>query len=492
MTHDPRLRLLPLLVFLPLALVGPAAAQISTEEYAERRAGLAEAVGDGLVLAMGSAAPPQDYISFHQNSPFRYLTGFGEPETALLMDVRQGAVASELLFVLPRNPAQETWEGYRVGPGGAMGAAGIAGRSLEELEAVLDSLLGARGAGSIHVVGPYNPRSAVRNDVTQRIDALLEEHPGVSVSPVNDRVAGLREIKSEAELGLIRHSVEITVEAHREILGALAPGMNEFEIQALLEYTFRRYGSERPAFASIVGSGPNATILHYNANDRFMDDGDLVVVDIGAAFGGYAADVTRTFPVSGRFSEAQREIYQLVRDAQAAAEEMAGPGTSVPELSRTAAQVLARGLADLGLLTAPDATYEGPGGRAIPQLQLFYMHGLGHGIGLDVHDPWPRVLAPGAAFTIEPGIYVRENLFDEVIPDTPANRRMVEAIRPAFERYVNIGVRIEDDYIVTEGGLEWISRAPREIDEIEAAMAEAWAGPGERRADWVERYRRMR
>jgi Xaa-Pro aminopeptidase len=314
-----------------------------------------------------------------------------------------------------------------------------------------------------------------------------------TVGPVTGMVNQLRQLKSEAELDLLRKATAITVEAHREVMAAVEPGMNEFEIQALVEYTFRRYGSERPAFASIVGSGPNSTILHYNQNDRFMEDGDILLVDIGASYGGYAADITRTMPVNGRFSPEQREIYQLVRDAQAAAEELAGPGVHRDDLSRAAALVLARGLAELGLIEAPDATFEceqrGRMGEC-PQLILYYMHGLGHGIGLDVHDPWPPVLEPGTAFTIEPGVYVRPNLFTEVIPDTRRNRRMMEAIGPAYETYRNIGVRIEDDYLVTEEGLEWISPAPREIDEIEELMARRWAGPAERNEEWVEWFRR--
>jgi Xaa-Pro aminopeptidase len=480
------------LLTLLVVAAAPAAAQISNEEYAERRAALARVLDDALVLGMGSAAPPQDYISFHQNSPFRYLTGFTEPDAALVMVVEGGEVAHEILFVLPRDPAQETWEGYRVGPDGAPGETGIEGRSVEELGMVVDSIVSARGVQELHVVGPYNPRAAIANDVTQRVDALLEEANALSVVGANNQVAQLRGVKSDAELDLLRKTTAITVQAHREAMRAMEPGMNEFEIQALVEYTFRRYGSERPAFASIVGSGPNSTVLHYNQNDRFMEDGDVVVVDIGAAFGGYAADITRTLPVNGRFSEAQRDIYQLVRDAQAAAEEMARPGASVAQMNQVAAMVLAQGLAELGLIEAPDATYETENGQQVPQLRLFYMHGLGHGIGLDVHDPWPNVLEPGVAFTIEPGIYVRPNLFDEVIPDTPRNREMIEAIRPAFERYVNIGVRIEDDYIVTADGVEWISPAPREIDEIEALMAEPWDGPEPRNAEWVEWYRGTR
>ncbi len=484
---------IPLLLAVWLATGTSLAAQITDQEYAERRGALAAVTGEGVILAMGSAAPPQDYIPFHQNSPFRYLTGFTEPDAALLMEVREGEVAWEALFVNPRDPATETWEGYRVGPEGAREATGIQGRSVEELQQALDSLVAAAGARELQVVGAYDPDAAIRNDVTQRVEHLVEGHDNLQVSTApNGHITTLRGVKSEAELELLRKTTAITVEAHREVMRAVQPGMNEFEIQALVEYTFRRYGSERPAFASIVGSGPNSTILHYNQNDRFMEEGDVLLVDIGSGYGGYAADITRTIPVSGTFSEPQREIYQLVRDAQAAAEELAEPGVHFGQIAQAAAEVLARGLAELGLIESPDATYEGEDGQEIPQLRLFYMHGLGHGIGLDVHDPWPPVLEPGVAFTIEPGVYVRRNLFDEVIPDTPRNRALMEAIRPAYERYENIGVRIEDDYIVTEEGLERISPVPREVDEIEALMAEPWDGPAPRNQEWVEWYRLMK
>ena len=466
----------------------PLHAQISTAEHAERRAALATEIGDGILLAMGSAQPPEDYINFYQNSPFRYLTGFVEPNAALVALVASGRITSETLFVNPRDPAQETWEGYRVGPDGVDAVAGMPGRSVEDLPAVMDSLL-ANGWSAVYVAGTYTPSTDVANDVTQRVNALLAESGGAEIRTLDNELEVLRGVKSADEIELLRRAIDITSQAQRELAGLVGPGVNEFEGQAIIEHTFRRYGSERPAFATIVGSGPNSTVLHYNANDRFMEDGDVVVADIGASYGGYAADVTRTLPVNGRFTDAQREIYQLVRDAQTAAEEIARPGASVFDMSREAATVLAVGLAELGLIESPGATFDAGGGQEYPQYFLYYMHALSHGIGLDVHDPWPQVMEPGVAFTIEPGIYVRPNLFSEVVPDTPRNRQMRDALLPAFERYVGIGVRIEDDYLITETGLERLSLAPREIDEIEALMAEPWSGPDARRPEWVEWYR---
>ena len=465
---------------------------ISIREFAERRARLAGEVGDGWILAVGGVTAPQPFIPFHQDPVFRYLTGFTQPEAALLMRAQGGEVLDEVLFVQPRDPAAETWDGYRMGPEASAERTGIQGRSVEELGAVLDSLAAAGELTRLHVAASYNPDAGVANDVTQRIQGLLAQHEGVEVQVVTPAVNQMRQVKSEAEVELIRRSVEITSEAHREAARALRPGMNEFEIQALIEFTFRRYGAERPAFSSIVGSGPNSTILHYETNDDFMEDGEVLLVDVGAAYGGYAADITRTYPVNGRFSEAQREIYQLVLDALLAAEEVAGPGVSMGQLSQVGMVVLAEGLAELGLIEAPDAVYEDEFGRQVPQLRLFYMHGLGHGIGLHVHDPTPPVLEPGVVFTIEPGIYVRENLFTEVVPDTPRNRAMMEAIGPAFERYVNIGVRIEDNYLVTAQGLERLSTAPREVDEVEELMASGEPTPGPRRGEWVDRFREMR
>jgi Xaa-Pro aminopeptidase len=272
----------------------------------------------------------------------------------------------------------------------------------------------------------------------------------------------------------------------------IEPGMNEFEVQALIEYTFRRNGADRPSFSTIVGSGPNSTTLHYNADDRFIEANDVIVMDIGASYRGYAADVTRTVPSSGTFSPAQREIYLAVRAAQKAGEEAAKVNGPAGALSAAANASLDSSLTRLGLIEGVGATYD-CGERQCTQRSLYYMHGLGHGIGLDVHDPGAATggnapLVPGSAFTIEPGIYVRGNLLD-IIPNTPKNQAMIAKIRPAVQKYANIGVRIEDDYIVTPSSVEWISRAPRELNEVEAIMKEKWNGPSPRDPATVEAYR---
>jgi Xaa-Pro aminopeptidase len=306
----------------------------------------------------------------------------------------------------------------------------------------------------------------------------------------------LRGTKSAAELELLRKAIAISMDAHREAMKAVEPGMNEFEIQALVEYTFRRNGAERPAYSSIVGSGPNSTTLHYNKDDRFVQSGEVIVMDVAAQYGGYAADITRSFPVSGTFTPDQKALYQVVRDAQSAAERNAKPGTRASVMSDSARVVIANGLAKLGLIESPDATYDcgtAQQARQCPQYTLYYMHGLGHGIGLEVHDPdqfyFTGIIAQGSAFTIEPGIYVRGNLLD-IIPKSPRNAQLVAKIAPAVKKFADVGVRIEDDYLVTDQGLEWVSCGlPREAEEVEALMQGAYSGPPARDSEKVEWYK---
>jgi len=468
-------------------------AQVPSAEYATRRAELAERIQNGILLAFGSPEPEEDFLSFNQNSQFRYLTGFNEPAAALVMLVRNGKITSTpILFVEPSDPAREVWTGHRLGVQGVRTALALDGRNVATLPGVIDSLIALDNALSLRVVGGYDPRDEKTTPDEQALAAFLKNHPGTNVQSANADVETLRRVKTAAELDLIRRAVNITVVAQRDAMRLIEPGMNEFEVQALIEYDFRRNGADRPSFSTIVGSGPNSTTLHYNANDRFIEANDVIVMDIGASYRGYAADVTRTVPASGTFSAAQRDIYSAVRAAQAAAEAAAKVNVPGRALTDAANASLDASLAKLGLIEAPGATYDCGSGSPCTQRSLYYMHGLGHGIGLDVHDPGAAAgtlpLVPGTAFTIEPGIYVRSNLLS-IIPDTPQNRAMIAKIRPAVQKYANIGVRIEDDYIVTPTAVEWISRAPREINEVEAMMKEKWTGPSPRDPATVEAYR---
>ena len=408
---------------------------------------------------------------YRQDSDFYYLTGFKEPDAALIVVKQGGQVVSSTMFVQPRLPSREVWTGSRLGVEGISKLTGMRGRSVEDLPKVLDSLASVGVAmsvvGDLGEGGGGNGAAALLAAHTpdrQIFERLRATHAGLKVTPFNEAMA------------------------------AVEPGMNEFEIQALIEYTFRRNGADRPSFSTIVGSGPNSTTLHYNVDDRFIEPGDVIVMDIGASYKGYAADVTRTVPASGKFSPQQRAVYEIVRAAQASAERQAKLGASSRLMTDSSSAVLAAGLAKLGLIESPTATYDCEAGstRQCPQYRMYYMHGLGHGIGLEVHDPEQYYvtsrIAPGSAFTIEPGIYVRASVLEEM-PDSPRNREIAAKLRSAVNTYRNIGVRIEDDYIATESGVEWISRAPREIDEIEAAMRGGYAGPRKRDPSLVEKYR---
>ncbi|HUR91233.1 MAG TPA: aminopeptidase P N-terminal domain-containing protein [Gemmatimonadaceae bacterium] len=448
----------------------PAQAQITETEYAQRRSAFAARMRDGFLVLPGAPEPARDYMDFGQDPNFFYLTGIDEPGAALVL-MKQGSAVSSTLFVQPRDPAREVWSGYRMGSAGATARTGLPARPAADLAAFVDSLAGVHST-------VYMARD--QRDLAARLRTLK---PTLTVVGIAEIVNRMRGSKSPAELDLIRKAIAITVDAQVLAMRSILPGMNEFEIEALIEYTFRRNGADRPSFASIVGSGPNSTTLHYNRNDRFMQAGELVVMDVGASYRGYAADVTRTIPVTGAFTPDQRSIYQLVRNAQAAGERAAQRGASSTAMTAAVDSVIKQGLATLGLIESPDAVYDCGDERvaACPQYRMYYMHGLGHAIGLEVHDPGTSgiqlgTLAPGDAFSIEPGIYVRANLLD-IIPAAPRNHAMKARIAAAVRRYANIGVRIEDDYIITAAGVEWVSRAPREISEIEATMRQRTRAP---------------
>jgi Xaa-Pro aminopeptidase len=479
-------------LLLLLVAASPATAQVTLAEYEQRRAALASQLPEGVFVARGGEEPVEDYRSFFQSPGFFYLTGYREPGAALLMH-KQGTAVQWFLFVQERNPSVEVWSGRRYGPERAGRATGLSALPASRFRPTLDSLL--RTTSRLTALVDL----AEGGDTLNRDDRFLEElrrdFPNLEIAGANAIVDRMRGTKSAAELDLITRAAYISALAHREAARAIRPGASEFEVQAALEATFRRHGADRPAYASIVGSGPNSTVLHYNRNDRFMESGELLLIDAAASYGGYAADITRTFPVSGRFSPEQRAIYEVVRAAQARVERLLRPGTPFRALNDTARAVLAEGLARIGLIDSASATYECSTGRQrqCSQLSLFYMHGLGHGIGLVVHDPEqayypPGTIGPGSAFTIEPGLYVRDNLLD-IVPDTPANASFRARLARLLPRYANIGVRIEDDYIVTDEGVRWISCAvPREPDEVEALVRgdNATSSASERLADWYK------
>jgi Xaa-Pro aminopeptidase len=463
---------------LPLAAqtLGPAA-------YAARRDSLAARLGDGVVVAFGAPAPT-GVARQAQLPAFRWLTGFLEPDAALVLVLRHGR-AGGTIFTQPRDPRRALYDGFPPDSAAVSRATGLGARSIAARGPLLDSL--AATGQTFFTLRDYAGNDYAESDSLTRgaafMHAFAARHPGLELRDAHPTTDSLRARKSPAELALLRRAIEVTVAAQGAAMRTVRPGRWEYEIDALFASAFRRTGGDGPAFGSIIGSGPNSTQYHYEANSRRMRAGEVVVMDMGAAWGGYAADVTRTVPVSGRFTAEQRTIYQIVRDAQRAAERVAGPGAPYQAWRDSARAVVARGVARLGLTEGPDATFDPPWGeqcRAEPvrctQAFLYMAHGLGHGIGLEVHDPphpWKDSgrFAPGDVFTIEPGVYVSTRLLD-ILPDTPKNRAMIARVRPAVARYDNIGIRIEDDYAITPTGLEWLSRAPREVGEIESAMAQ--------------------
>ncbi len=468
-------------LLLPLVLPAGALAQgqgIQRAEYAARRDSLMAHIDSGAVIAFG--AP--DAVGIHrwiQLPGFRYLTGFLEPNAALIL-VKRGSSSTGTLYTASRDPRRALYDGFPPDSATVAQQTGLGVRSLPAFRPAVDSLV-ALGL-PVYDLRDFGTADAAAQDSLTRgsrlITALAAQKPGLVIRPAHPLVDSLRRRKSPGELALLRRAINVTVDAHKEVLRATRPGMWEYQLEAMFQSAFRRTGCDGPAFTSIIGSGPHSTQYHYQVNNRRMMAGDVVVMDVGASCGGYAADVTRTIPVSGRFTREQRAVYQLVRDAQAASERVAGPGVSWQAWRDSARVVEAHGLARLGLIESADATFDPPWAERCKsdpvyctQAFLYMAHGLGHGIGLEVHDPphpWvgSGTFQVGDAFTIEPGLYISTTLLD-MLSDTPKNRTMIAKVRKTVERYQNIGVRIEDDYVITRDGVEWLSKAPREIAEIE-------------------------
>ncbi|HEX8284913.1 MAG TPA: Xaa-Pro aminopeptidase [Pyrinomonadaceae bacterium] len=395
---------------------------------------------------------------FRQDSDFYYLTGFREPDAIAV--VAPGREKPFTLFVRPRDREKEIWNGRRAGVEGARERYGAdEAFPVEEFDAKLTELLD--GARSLYYrLGAGN--SALDQTLIGQLSRMRMmgrrgvRAPQTIIDP-GTLIHEMRLVKSDEEVALMQRSADIAAEGHREAMASARPGMREYEIDALIEYVFRRSGAAAPAYNSIVGSGANATILHYVDNDAELKDGDLLLIDAGAEYEGFASDITRTFPVGGRFSEAQRDIYQLVLDCQEECIRMVKPGVTLDEMHQRSVEMLTEGMVRLGLLKGEPAKL-----IEEEQYKKFYMHRLGHYLGMDVHDAGayhlegqPRPVEPGMVMTVEPGIYVAEDA--EGIPD----------------KYRGIGVRIEDDVLVTADGYRVLTdKAPKQVAEIEALMAE--------------------
>ncbi len=466
-----------LLVIILVSLASSASAQISAAEYAARRDSLAARIGNGVLVAFGAREPVDDMGLFRQLPAFNYLTGFQEVDAAFLMTVRNGRVADAVLYAPSRDPRMQLYNGFLPESAAVVRTLGLGLRAMDHLRPTFN----ARVAEGLPVFNLHDvaTRDAMGDSLT-RGKQFLQGLP----APRNAHAIldSIRVRKSPAEMALLRKAVDITMQGFAAALQAIAPGKTEAVVQSTAEHAWRLAGADGPAYGGIVGSGPNSTSYHYRAGQRVMQPGEVVVMDIGAMYQGYAADVTRTAPVSGKWTADQRAIYNIVLDAQRAAEQVTRAGVRVAVGDSAVRAVEAQGLAKLGLIESPDATFDPPWASncerrplSCKQVYLFMAHGLGHGIGLEVHDAGGYSYSPtgyfqvGEVFTIEPGIYISTKLLD-MLADTPKNRAFINRVRPMVERYNNIGIRIEDNYIVTPSGLEWLSKGPRTADEIEAAM----------------------
>src|SRR5581483_11241842 len=291
---------------------------------------------------------------------------------------------------------------------------------------------------------------------------LAAAYPGFRISNAAQMFSNLRRVKSARELEILKHAVDITAEAFQRAYALGVPGTPEYEIQAQFEFTFLRRNSHW-GYPCIVASGTNATTLHYETNNDTMKAGDLLLMDDAAEYNGYSVDVTRTIPVSGKYSKIQADIYRLVWEAQRAGIDAARPGKTNADITNAANKVFKAGLLKLGLIT--DASDD-------RQLRVWFNHGISHGIGLNVHDPGGREFQPGMTITMEPGLYFRPDALEN-LPKTPENEKFIAAVKPAFEKYKGIGVRIEDDVLITTGEAKVLSAGiPSKLEDVEATIAQ--------------------
>ena len=396
---------------------------------------------------------------YRQDSNFYYLTGFEEPGSICVL-APDHPEHRYVLFVNPRDPEQEVWTGKRMGVEGAKAVFGAdEAYPITEFDQKIHEYL--KDANQIYY--SFGSDEVFNRKIVElckqygRHRAQQGTGPNTLIDP-GEILTEMRLIKSGAELKRIRRATEISVDAHITAMKTLQPGLYEYEVEALIDSIFRKSEGSRPAFPTIVASSANATTLHYTANSRQIQDGDLVLIDAGCEYKYYCGDITRTFPANGRFSEVQREIYQLVLDVQLAAIETIRPGVPIDEPNKKSIALMTEGMLKIGLLA-------GDKEKLIEdeKHKQFYMHRIGHMLGLDVHDPTksqegeiPKTFQPGMVMTVEPGLYIAADS---------------ENVNP---KYLGIGVRIEDDVLVTTTGCEVLTATvPKTIDEIECLMGKS-------------------
>jgi len=467
-------------------------------ELSARRARVAEKIGPKALLVLFSGEPRNyandvDY-EFRQENNLFYLTNLAQRGATLV--IAPGATPREILFLPRRNPARETWDGYMYSPEQARRLSGVSEiwdarefepfmravrarqayrpkpeavlLSAQNLGPALDSVFAAMNDSdaSLYLLLPAADNSREYRQEQEYAAAWARIGTGLNVRTSWPIFVDLRSRKSPMELRLLQHAIDISIEGHMRAQAAAPLAKWEYEVEAEIDYTYRRRNADNWGYPNIVGCGPNATTLHYNESQGQVKPDDLILIDSGAEYGHYTADVTRTFPAGGKFNAAQTDIYNLVLAAQEASFKAIRPGAStIGDVHNASVEVIRDGLLRLGLITD----------RNSEQYRIWFMHGTSHWLGMNVHDVGIRSakLEPGNVFTVEPGVYIREDALEH-LPQTPEMERFVAAVRPAFEKYKGVGVRIEDDVVVTADGYRNMSAAlPRTIADIEAFMARA-------------------
>ncbi|HEX5069714.1 MAG TPA: Xaa-Pro aminopeptidase [Vicinamibacterales bacterium] len=476
-------------------------------DLAQRRAKAMAALGPESILIAWSATPKVystdvDY-EYRQESNMFYLSGITQQDSVLVL-IPGAKSKKEILFTSPSNPNQELWTGHILTPGEVTAQSGItAVYPIAQFQPFIDGLLGGTPAmpevttgefsavsdaikagkarlGIFERVGPAPaggrgagagaaPQPPIPGSKAAWAAEMAAKYPAITPFNASSIVTTLRQVKTPYEQKLLTRSVEISAEAHLEGMKAARPGRWEYEVEAAIEFWYLKNGAMSWGYPSIVGSGPNATTLHYQASTRQMQNGDLLLVDAAGNYQGLTGDITRTYPVNGKFTPAQRDIYELVLRAQDAGIAAAKPGAPSTAIRQACQAVFAEGLLKLGLIT--EAT---PGPAQDRQIALWFPHGPTHGIGIDVHDPLGQTLVPGSAFVIEPGLYIREAAVatQNLAPERSAEMSaFVPKVRSALAKYKDIGVRIEDSFLMTEiGPVRLSAKAPRTIAEIEKVV----------------------
>ncbi|TGD73077.1 Xaa-Pro aminopeptidase [Mangrovimicrobium sediminis] len=437
--------------------------RISNGEYARRRRHLMDMMEPNSIAIIPSAREVRrsrdTEYPFRQDSDFNYLSGFREPDAVLVLVPGRGH-GEYVMFCRDSDPAQELWHGARAGPEGVCQHFGADDAfPVADIDEILPGLIEGRD----RVYYSMGRSAGFDRRIMDWVNTIRSKEASGAVPPgeftdLDHMLHDLRLVKSAAELRLMRRAGEVSAAAHRHIMQLCRPGMFEYELEGALHYQFVRGGARYPAYPCIVGGGRNACTLHYTSNDQRLRDGDLVLVDAGCEYDYYAADVTRTFPVGGKFSPEQRQVYDLVLAAQEAALAEIRAGNHWNHPHDASVRAITAGLVELGLLDGEVEELIASGAY-----REYYMHRVGHWLGLDVHDvgdyrvgdEW-RVLEPGMVLTVEPGVYIA--------PDNTSVAR----------KWRGIGVRIEDDVLVTRDGYELLTAgAPRRAEEIETLMAES-------------------